>query len=168
MIDDKNVSINQKYFLLSRRMKIACKNSDSKETYIVLEKLIDKFKELNKISGKEMYNEIFDFSPQYVYSHLLERDINITNYYNMIECMPYLNSDFAYEKIIELYQNNKRIIQSISSTMLNEDIIKMIDNDLIEFLSRYGESGEKFKEIYEDETKTRLFIKVENRQKRMN
>ena len=167
MIDDKNVSINQKYFLLSRRMKIACKNSDSKETYIVLEKLIEKFKELNMISGKEMYNEIFDFSPQYVYSHLLERDINITNYYNMIECMPYLNSDFAYEKIIELYQNNKRIIQSISSTMLNEDIIKMIDNDLIEFLSRYGESGEKFKEIYEDETKTRLFIKVENRLKRI-
>ena len=167
MIDDENVSINQKYILLSKIMKIAIRNRGDEETNIVLERFIDKFKELNKLSGKEKYNEIFDFSPQYVYSHWLEREIDITNYFNMIECISYLNSDSVYEKIIELYQNNKKITQNISSTMLNKDIIKMIDNDLIDFLSRYGKSGEKFEEIYKDEKKTRLFIKLEDRLKRI-
>ena len=167
MIDDENVSINQKYILLSKIMKIAIRNRGDEETNIVLERFIDKFKELNKLSGKEKYNEIFDFSPQYVYSHWQEREIDITNYFNMIECISYLNSDSVYEKIIELYQNNKNITQNISSTMLNEDIIKMIDNDLIDFLSRYGANGEKFEEIYKDEKKTRLFIKLEDRLKRI-
>ena len=163
IIDNSSTPISDKYFFLAKRMEMT--NYGNEDIPISLERYILKFKELNKMSGKEEYNEIFDFTPQYEYSYIQDREIDITNYWNMIECIPYLNSETVYNKILELYKRNHKIVQKIRCSMLDKDVMQLLNSDVIDFISRYSKEGSSFKAISEDSDKTKLFLKAESKLK---
>lgn len=166
LLDSNDIDLSNKYFLLSNYMKMSYYNlygDDREEKFIP--KFTAKFKRLNEMAGKNEYTEIFDFRPIYRESQLLGREINIKNYNNMIECIKYLNSDIVYNKLRNLYSQNHSVAQHISPAMLDDSVIQLLDDDIIEFVSRYGVDTSYFNKLLEDENKTNLFIKTYDRLK---
>ena len=166
LLDSDDIDLSNKYFLLSNYMKMSYYNfygDDREEKFI--QKFTTEFKRLNETAGKNEYREIFDFTPVYVDSLALNRKINIKNYNNMIKCIKYLNSDIVYNKLRNLYNQNHSVAEHISPAMLDDSVIQLLDDDIIEFVSRYSVDASDFSKILEDENKTYLFIKTYDRLK---
>lgn len=167
LLDSDDIDVSNKYFLLSNYMKMFYYNlygDDREEKFI--QKFATKFKNLNETTGKNEYTEIFDFPPVYRESEICERR-NITKYYNMIKCIKYLNSDIVYNKLRNLYNQNHSVAEHISPEMLDDSVIQLLDDDIIEFVSRYSVDASDFSKILEDENKTNLFIKTYDRLKKI-
>lgn len=166
LLESDEINIANKYVLLSSYIKLAI-NGNCVDEKIVdkLKKIELQFKKLNEIAGKPEYSEIFDLSPQYKYSEVLDRNIITTDYYNSSNCIKYLNSDLVYNKLVELYKQNHSINQYLSSSMLKDVVIQILDDEVIEFISRYRVDTSSFGKIFEDQNKTIIFIKAYDRLK---
>ena len=167
LLDSDDINISNKYILLSTYVSLISTENylDKKQEEEKFKKIELKFKKLNETTGRTKYSEIFDLTPQYQFSELLKRDINVKNYENIANCLKYLDSDFVYEKLTTLYNQNHSIIEFINPTMLKEEVIKTLDDETIEFISRYSVDTSSFGKIFEDETKTIIFLKANDRLK---
>lgn len=105
------------------------------------------FKYVNKLNQKELYNNLFCNG----------------EYFN-VEIVKDLGNDLVYEKLVKLYENNHSVLANISSGILNEECLKSLDEDLIEYLSRYG-AGRSLSEIFKSPEKTKLIIELHNKLK---
>ena len=133
---DKEISIENKYLYLSQFVKNQYRNNHS---YDEIKKL---FERINSEAGKEKYNEIFNFEPQYIESTLRKEKVICNNYMKYAQCMPYLASDKVYSLMNDLYERNNNISNTISEKFLNPDLIDKVDYNIIEYLSRYGKNME--------------------------
>lgn len=167
LLEDNDISIKDKYLLFSKIMEsYDISDIDSDDFKVFCDEIVPKFKKFNIECGREEYNKIFDFTPQIRYSDLLRRNINHVNFRNMISCVAYLGSDVVYEKITKLYESNSNVSQKINPELLDEEIIGILNENILDFWSRYGNGSSDFYKIIEDELKTKLFIKIsENLQK---
>lgn len=164
-IDDKYLFFGE---LVTNYYHILIRTDDKVEQSKLTAELTDIFKMINQESGRVEYNKIFDFSPEYRINELTrEERMNYSKYYNISECLPYLNSDKVYELMQKLYQANTGIQEKVNKKFLNDKIIDTVDYEIIEYLSRYGKSFEdnpyNSKELTDD--KINLFIKAYNRLK---
>ena len=153
--------VNNYYYMLIR-------TDDKAEHSKLTAELTDMFKMINQESGRTEYDKIFDFSPEYRFSEFArEERMNYSKYYNISECLPYLNTDKVYELMQKLYQANTGIQEKVNKKFLNDKIIDTVDYEIIEYLSRYGKSFEDNpynpKELTDD--KINLFINAYNRLK---
>ena len=167
-LEGEDIDITDKYVLLSHYMEMVYINNrtamDENQEKQMAEKFKIKFKKLNELSGKNEYTEIFDFSPVYEEDEFYGRR-NKTNYRNIIDCIKYLNSDIIYDKLVSLYNQNHSIKQYISPFMLNDEVIQILDDDIIEFISRYSVDASSFGDIFENQEKTNIFLKAYDRLK---
>lgn len=135
-IFDKEISIENKYLYLSQFIKNQYRNNDS------YDEIKELFEKINSEAGKEKYNEIFNFTPKYIESTLWKENVISNNYMNYAQCMPYLASDKVYSLMIDLYERNNSISETISEKFLNPDLIDKVDYNIIEYLSRYSKNME--------------------------
>lgn len=166
LLESEDIDISDKYIILSSYMKLSFVNdySDNRNENF-REKFASKFKKLNEENNNNEYTEIFDFAPQYIYSEAYGKDINIVNYYNIIDCIKYLGSETVKEKLVKLHSKNHNIKQYINPNMLSENVIQLLDEDIMEFVSRYNEDTSSFGKIFEDKEKTNIFMKTYKRLK---
>lgn len=163
LLESNDVDISNKYFILSQYMKeyysrVRCEDKK------FIDKFESRFRNLNEEAGKSEYTEIFDFAPIYK-SGYDGRDINVTNYDNIIECIKNLGSDIVHKKLVDLYNQNHSIKQNICPALIKEDVIQLLDDELMEFVSRYSVNASSFSEILRDENKANLFVKTYDRMK---
>ena len=167
LLEDNDISIKDKYLLFSKIMgSYNVSNIDGDDFKAFCNEIVPKFKKFNIDNGREEYNKIFDFTPQFKYSELLRCDVNCVDFLNMINCIAYLESDVVYEKLTKLYESNSNVSHKINPALLDEDIIGILNENILDFWSRYGNGSSDFYKIAEDELKTKIFIKIsENLQK---
>jgi len=162
LLNSNELDFSDKYFILAQYMKEfydRVRGNDKK----FIEKFEFKFSNLNEEAGRCEYTEIFDFTPIYVESAAFGTNINSTNYNNIIDCIKNLGSDIVYKKLVDLYNQNHSIKQNIYPKLLNEEVVQLLDDEIIGFVSRYSVDASSFSTIIEDENKTNLFIKVYDR-----
>ena len=164
ILNNENTDINNKYFCLSVLMKKIQYYHPSEGEDRIYREFNDIFKNINNEAGKPEYTIIFGLEPEYIETNW-DRNSNVKNYINIADCMKYFNSDIVYEKVKELYSQNHNIAGNISPAMLKENVIGQMDNDVFEFISRYGVDGSDFEKVFEDEAKSDLFINAYSRLK---
>lgn len=167
LMDSEDIDISNKYYFLSKYMSICydeTREKGKKADYENFIKVIEpKFRKINELAGRSEYGEMFDFSPEYVQFYKDQKPVNVTNYTNMIDCIKYLASDRVHDKLVELYKENHGVMQNISPSLLEEDVIELLDDDIMDFISRYGVDASGFKEVLKDNEKTELFFKAYDR-----
>lgn len=168
LLERDDIELTNKYFLLSSYMKMKIMYDRSfhsvKGKQEILKEFTDKFERLNQIAGKNEYSKIFEFTPSYEQDSVRGK-IDVTRYYNIIDCIKYLNSDMVYSKLLDLYSKNHSIKQYISPFMLQDDVIQLLDDDIIEFISRYMIDASAFEDLLEEPNKINTFFRSYDRLK---
>lgn len=168
LLERDDIDLTNKYFLLSSYMEMKIMYDRSfhsvKGKQEMLKEFTDKFERLNQIAGKNEYSKIFEFTPSYK-NDPVRGKIDITRYNNIIDCIKYLNSDTVYSKLVDLYSKNHSIKQYISPFMLQDDVIQLLDDDIIDFISRYMVDASSFESLVEETNKVNVFFKSYDRLK---
>ena len=162
LLSDETIEVTKKYMLLSKYMETyAQRNSVYTEEFY--KKFMPIFEKINEQANKNEYTEIFDFKPTYIEND--GRKINVMQTHNIISCIAHLGSDKVHDKLVDLYNKNNSIKQYMDQALLNEDVIEMLDDELIEFLSRYSVDTSSLSKILKEQDKTDVFIKSYTRLK---
>ena len=168
---DKNISVDNKYLYLGMLLHNYINHMRGLDDKDYHKKLIAEiqtmFEKINDEANKSQYNNIFDLTPKYKRSDFLDKDIFTLNYFNIANCLPYLNNDKVYTLMQKLYKNNSNIQNVISAKFLNDKLIDIVDYELIEYLSRYGINLEYNEDMTQElsDAETEVFIKAYNRLK---
>ena len=153
LIYDSKTSVENKYLYLSRYLANFRRYyfSDENSEGIIQKKAIEMYNYINKLSGKEKYNE---FS-------ITEKLISLS------ELLPYFNDEKVYDILTRLYESNHKVINTISPFLLEETVLEELDYELIEFYSRYYILDNSMQNIIQDATKLKAFINSYKRLKEL-
>ena len=167
IIDSDETDIGNKYYFLSKYMGICYDQeiNDNSNLERFIQIIEPKFRKINELAGKSEYTEMFDFTPQYKMSQIERKKYNVTNYSGMIDCVKYLGSDVVYDKLKKLYNGNHSIMQDLNASLLEPNVINLLDDDAIEFIGRYSVDASHFGEIFNNKEKTELYIRAYERLK---
>lgn len=132
-----------------------CSELNMKAVDTTHDMLMKKLEDFSKMSGIDHYSLLKQIEADQDANPMTVRYV----IFKYIKLIPYINNKEMFDKFKELYANNENVINSITVEILQPEVFANIDNNLIEYLSAYGGTGDRVSDVIGNENLLQLFTR---------